>query len=296
MENNEKKNQFLQLQFCTLMVICTLLPDLGSVVGSITGLGSDIDIPVIICRVIGVVGAGLALYNFYNKMGVIPPVYLGVIGGGLTLALISIIPNVGDWIEYVALIALLVAFFIAKKNLSIKWNTFGGEGAYIILLSVLLHVYYGIDDKMLAAIAALIGLIVYFKGLLLLRQDMDANGCIGVSRLKTAIQLGIISVVIGFIPLLGSIVAGILGIIAFIFEFMGYSALKESGVIQDIGREGAGKLRLSMIIAVIATVIGFIPLMGIVEGILNIIALWFVFKGWTMIFKGLENRQLLVVE
>ena len=62
----ETKQKFLQLQFCTLLVVCTLLPDLGSLVGSLIGM-PDFDIPVFCCQIIGIVGGGLALYSFYNN-------------------------------------------------------------------------------------------------------------------------------------------------------------------------------------------------------------------------------------
>lgn len=63
----ETKQKFLQLQFCTLLVVCTLLPDLGSLVGSLIGM-PDFDIPVFCCQIIGIVGGGLALFKIIMKM------------------------------------------------------------------------------------------------------------------------------------------------------------------------------------------------------------------------------------
>lgn len=51
----ETKQKFLQLQFCMLLVVCTLLPDFGSLVGSLIGM-PDFDIPVFCCQIIGIVG------------------------------------------------------------------------------------------------------------------------------------------------------------------------------------------------------------------------------------------------
>lgn len=301
MENKTKKMQFLQLQFCTLLVICTLLPDFSSmfgemVMGAFGGGGASSlftgpDIVVVICKLIGLIGAGMAAYAFYQQMkDSLSPVFMGALGVGLALAILTLIPGIPSWLDYIALIALLVAFFMAKKNLGISWHTFGGQGAYMVLLAVLLHVYYGIDDKVMAGIAALIGLVVYLVGLGKLGQSMDAEGAKGVSKLKIAVWIGIVAVIFGWLPLVGGIFAGILGIIAFIIEFLGYSNLRTSDVIQAEGRDGASKLRLSMIIMVVAALIGLFPLTGLVESVLSLVALWFVFKGWTMIFAGLENK------
>ena len=300
MENKTKKMQFLQLQFCTLLVICTLLPDFSSIAGDmimgalgggssswLTGPGAI----VVICKIIGLIGACMAAYAFYQQMkDSLSPVFMGALGGGLALATLTLIPGIPGWLDYIALIALLVAFFMAKGNLGITWNSFGGQGAYLILLAVLLHVYHGIDDKVMVGIAALIGLVVYLIGLGKLGMSMDADGSKGVSILKIAVWIGIVAVIFGWLPLVGGIIAGILGLIAFIIEFLGYSDLRKSDVIQAEGREGASKLRLSMIIMVVAVFIGLFPLTGLVESILSLAALWFVFKGWTMIFAGLEYK------
>lgn len=299
MENKTKKMQFLQLQFCTLLVICTLLPNFSSIfsgmmmgaMGAPSNLFSGPDIVVTLCRLIGIAGAGLAFYAFYQQMKEsLSPVFLGLYGGGLALALLALIPGLPEWLKYIALIVLLVAFFMAKKILGISWQTFGGHGAYLILLAVLLHVYHGIDDTAMTGIAALIGLVMYLIGLGKLGQAMDADGLKGVSRLKIAVWISIVAVIFSLLPLVGGILAGILGIIAFVIEFLGYTALMQSDIIQAEGHEGARKLRLSMIIMVVAVFIGLFPLTGLVESILSFLALWFIFKGWTMVFAGLENK------
>lgn len=86
MEAEVKKQKFLQLQFCMLLVVCTLLPDLGSLLGI-----PDFDIPVFCSQLVGIIGAGLALHAFYKSMGKALPVpFLALAGGGLALALIMV--------------------------------------------------------------------------------------------------------------------------------------------------------------------------------------------------------------
>lgn len=292
----ETKQKFLQLQFCMLLVVCTLLPDWGSLVGSLIGM-PDFDIPVFCCQVVGIVGGGLALYSFYKALGKELPVpFLGIAGGGLFIALLTLIPSTPMWLDYVSLIALLIALFMAKGSLGIQWNNPGSQGAYFILLAILLHVYDSIGDNTLTAIAALLGLILYLVGLGKLKANLDTDGAKGASRLKIAVILGIVAVVFGWIPLLGGIIAGILLIIGFIFEFLGYGSMKQSASLGTDGQKGAGYLRNSMIVLLVGAFIDLFPLTGLIVGLISLVALWLVFKGWNLILLGMEVEKEAEIE
>ena len=236
----------------------------------------------------------MAFYYFYkdaqSKSQQLPTPFLATAIGGMALILLSMIPGIPSWLEYIAIILLLAALYLCKESLGIEWSNRGSQGAYFILLAVLLHVYNSIGDTMMTGIAALVGLIMYWIGLGKIRTSLDSVGEQGVSKLKIAVILGLVGVIIGWIPLIGGIIGGILAILAFVFEFMGYGLLKGSNAIGNEGQIGAGKLRTSMIILLVATVIGFIPGLGIVEKILSIIAVWFVFQGWSLILSGIETR------
>lgn len=286
MEERLEKQNFLQLQFCLLLVACTLLPDFNSLFGVL-----DFDISVFITKIIGIIGGSTALYYFYKKnQPQIPITYISFAGGGLLLSVLTLIPNIPTWLGYISLIALIIALFTSKNNLKIEWIRTGSQGAYLILIAILLHIYDSIGDTILTGIAALIGLIIYFIGLGKIKESLDINGIKGISKLKVSIILSIIAVIFGWIPLLGGIIAGILLIIAFIFEYLGYSNLKTSEPLGEEGQKGAAKLCTSMIIMLIASIVDIIPATGIVVSILSLIALWFVFKGWNMILLGMENK------
>lgn len=290
MEEKERKQKFLQLQFCMLLLACTLLPDFNSLVSSFLGV-PDFDIPVFCCQVIGIAGGGLALYAFYQDMGKNLPVpFLSLSGGGLAIGLLSLFPGVPIWISYVGLIALLVALLICRSSVGVQWGNRGSQGAYLILMAILLHVYDGIGDSMATHVVALIGLVLYWVGLGTLKAGLDAKGLQGVSRLRIAVVLSMIAVLFGWIPLLGGIIAGILLLIAFFVEFMGYGALKQSASLGSEGQSGAGKLRLSMIVLLAGAFIGLFPLTGMVVGLISLVALWLVFQGWKMILAGMEDR------
>ncbi|MCH5311881.1 MAG: hypothetical protein J1E57_08005 [Prevotella sp.] len=290
MEETFKKKQFVQLQFCTLLLVCTLLPDFGSVLSSLFGLGG-LSFTVVICRIIGIIGLGMALYAFYNSLKQnFPPQCLYSVAGGLILTIITLIPGTPVWLDYVALVVLLVSLYLSKNSLNVEWKTLSTQGAYLILLASLLNLYSNIDGKIMTNIAALVGLVIYIIGLGKLGRSLDSNGLAGVLKLKIAVWIGIVAAIIGLIPLLGTIIAAILKFIAFILEFLGYTNLKKSETLNEQGRKGAGTLRMSMIFMVIAVILGIIPFVGSsIAGVITIIALWFVFKGWNNILFGLEK-------
>lgn len=286
MDEKMKRQKFLQLQFGMLLVVCTLLPDFGSLLGI-----PDFDIAVFCSQLVGIILGGVALYSFYKVMGTtLSMPFLILAGGGLLLALLSLVPNMPGWLDYISLAALLIALFMSKGCLNIRWKNWGSQGAYLILIAILLHVYDGIGDTTMTAVAALIGLILYFVGLGKLKVSLDADGAKGVSRLKVAVILSLVAVIFGWIPLLGGIVAGILLAIAFLVELMGYSAMKRSVSLGVAGQRGAGKLCISMIVLLVASIIDLFPLTGMVVGLISLIALWLIFQGWSGVLEGMENE------
>lgn len=292
MEEKEKKQKFLQLQFCMLLLALTLLPEFS--LASIVGMPS-FNIPVFCCKLVGLIGGGMALYRFWQSgqktSTPLPMPFLATAGGGMLLALITMIPTLPVWLEYIALIALLAALYLAKDSVGIQWKSWGSQGSYFILLAVLLHVYDGIGDTLMTGLAALIGLVFYWIGLGKLKSILDDHGIQGISKLKIAVILGIVGVAIGLLPLIGGIVGGIIGLVAFIFEFIGYGLLKNCATIGSEGQDGAGKLRTSMIIVFVAVVVGFLPVIGdMFQAFLSLVALWFVFQGWNKMLFGLESE------
>lgn len=57
-------NKFLQLQFCLLILVLTVLPEFD-LMGSLFGF--SFDIPKFCCKVLGLVGGGMAFYYFIMK-------------------------------------------------------------------------------------------------------------------------------------------------------------------------------------------------------------------------------------
>lgn len=277
---------FIQLQFSLLLAALTVLPsfDIIAIVSGFDGIA------VSICKLGAAIWGILALTRLMKdkKGNENPMVFITCAGIGLVLVLLSLF-GLPMWCDYVAMILLFIAMFLNKGALNMRWNSLGGQGAFFILMALLLRLYQHVDDTTCTGIAALIGLILYYKGLTKISSAMDANGIAAVSKLKTAFIIGLIGVIIDFIPLLGWL-AVVLAVIAFIFEYLGYSQLKTSTAVGNQGQQGAKNLCISMILIIIGCLLGFIPVFGnFIEAIITLVVIYLVFNGWQKILTSIEG-------
>lgn len=289
MERKLLKN-YLLLQCCMLIAFLSVLPQFDLMTAM---MGFDMNIMVILSKLVTCVGGGLALLrltgNLKSEGKEIPLLFLIGAGTGLLIVLVSVTPVLPAWLEYAALVLLGIAMFMSKSTLNIIWPKDGMQGAFMILLALCLHLYNGIDSSVMTKIGALVGLVLYILGLDVIKKSLDDTGVQGCSKLKIAVILSMVSIVVGWIPLMG-ILASVILIIAFIMEFVGYGLLKKSASLETEGQGGANKLRISMIVLLIGTVLGIIPAIGSVcEGIAGMIALVLVFLGWSSILLGMNN-------
>lgn len=285
----EMTKNFLLLQCCTLLLALTLLPEFD-LFSMLTGL--DLDVPVIICKLIGVVGIGISLLRINKQMQEVNediPIPLFVLSGvSALLAFLSLMPSTPSWMSYIGLILLFVSLFVCKNLLHVEWSKISANGAYLILLAVILHTFSFINNTTATITAALIGLVLYIIGLSKLKDGMDINGLNAVSKLKIAIIISILAAVLDYIPLMGW-ASTFFAIIAFIFEFLGYSALATSTAIGQEGIKGAKLLRNSMIVLIIAVIFSLFT--DTVAGILAILTLFLAFSGWAQIVFGLHTTN-----
>lgn len=306
METTTKKQLFVQLQFGLLMLACTALPEisLSSIASAMFGGGSSFNFVLLATKIIGGIITGIALYQFYQELGnSLPAHYLCITAGGILFALLTAIPGIPAWLTYVALVLLLLGYFQGKQTLDVNWVGLGTQGAYVILMALLLRFFSNINDNWITGIVALIGLVLYYKGLTKMKPGFDELGQKGLGRIKVAIWLSIVGaafgILLGWIPLLGivgSIIKGILLIIALVFEFMGYGDIHNSSSLDEEGKQGASLLRRSMIFMLIANVLGIIPVVGIIGKIFALFALWYVFSGWKKILFGMEAKAEITDE
>ena len=131
-------------------------------------------------------------------------------------------------------------------------------------------------------IVVIVAVIWFFISLGNWKKVVDAADVPGVQKLWLASLLAICGAVIGWIPFIG-IVGNILALVALILQLMGFAALKNSTTLPEGARVGAKKLFTALIISIIGSIIGWIPFLGWIGGILGIIALILQLVGWKRI-------------
>ena len=69
--------------------------------------------------------------------------------------------------------------------------------------------------------------------------------------------------------------------------------MKQSASLGADGQKGAGYLRNSMIVLLVGAFIDLFPLTGLIVGLISLVALWLVFKGWNLILLGWRLKRKL---
>lgn len=170
-----------------------------------------------------------------------------------------------------------------EKKETIKSVTF-------ILAGALLQMFNGIGGGWISSLTAIFGLILFFIGLSKLKAGIDDKGKGAVKLLIIAAILGIIGLIFDIIPLLG-IVAAIIFIVTFIVELIGFIKLRGSASIGESGKGGVTLLIIAMILAIVESIIGLLPLIGgIIGSIIALVALILVFFGWIKIQDGIIDN------
>ena len=130
--------------------------------------------------------------------------------------------------------------------------------------------------------AVFVGAVLIFVGLGKFKNAVDKADKANVNKLYNALILLFIGSIVDFIPLLGWI-AGIMNIIAMILMLTSFSILKKSQTFPTLAKKGASQLHTAMVLSIIAIVVGWIPLIGVIALVFSIIALIFIISGWNNI-------------
>lgn len=134
----------------------------------------------------------------------------------------------------------------------------------------------------LLGVAILVGYVLFFLGLKDFRTVVNPADAPAVGKVYTAVILNIIGYVLKLIPII-SIIGGIINIVAFIIMLLGYSALKNSATFPERARKGASHLFVAMILSLVGTILAWIPLIGIIGSICNLVAFILTILGWKAI-------------
>ena len=133
-------------------------------------------------------------------------------------------------------------------------------------------------------IATIGGYVLYVVGLTQFSGYLDQ---VGSSAVKL-VRLGVIIALVSTLPI--PILSGILALVAFIVELVGYNQLKSSGSLSPVGVSGANLLFITMIIGVVGAILGWIPLIGgIIKIIFGVICFILVLVGWMKIRQSFNT-------
>jgi uncharacterized membrane protein len=160
-----------------------------------------------------------------------------------------------------------------------------------VLIGNMLLIYNSIGSGWTATLTAMFGLILFFVGLSSLKSFLDEIGQNGINKLIWAAILGILASVFSFIPIVGSIPAGLLNLIAFILQIVGLLNLKKSVRLGELGANGVNYLLLAMGIMLIASFLSIIPFIGgYFKEVISFIAFILIPFGW------LKIQEALIIE
>lgn len=293
METKAVKRNFLILQSSLLLLMCTVLPDFEEILKD--AVKSSFNVPDfsinyggLLAKLVGAVGVCYALYNLI-KDGVKPISVIILAGFASIIAVLSSFPFIPAWVDFITVILFIIAIVMStKKKIGIEWTSLVSQGFYLILVATVLRLAAGFEEKFLSSVVAIVAFIIYLKALKKAGSSTDINVSGGVSKLKTAVIIGLIGAILSFIPGV-SVVCPVLAIIAFVFEYLAYGMFKQSEVLGGEGRDGAGKLQLSMILLIVGAILGFI--LKPIGVVVDLIALFMILNGWYKILLGIESQQ-----
>lgn len=146
----------------------------------------------------------------------------------------------------------------------------------------------GMVMPIIFSLASIVGLIMYMMGLKNFATQLDEVGSKAIKLVFYGVVLTIIANFIGLIPLMGFL-SGLVALAAFILEFIGLMQFKKSTSLNEIGSKGASQLYLAMLFALIGSVVGIIPLIGLVPSfVLMVLYYIFLFMGWSKVKNSFE--------
>lgn len=136
----------------------------------------------------------------------------------------------------------------------------------------------------IASLLIVIGYFMYLSALKNFSVLQIGEAQIGILRVRSGIIWSLLAVFIDYLPFFGGFFCFVFNIIAFFVMLGGYGRLRSSSDFPPKARSGASTLYSSLIVGLIGTLLGLIPIMGaILEGIFSFIAFIMLLCGWVSI-------------
>ena len=160
----------------------------------------------------------------------------------------------------------------------------------LILVGNMLTIFNSIGNGWATSVVSIIGFVLFFIGLGQLKSELDETGKGAVKLLVVAAIVGIIGLLIDFIPLVG-IVASIVYLASYIIELVAFVRLKNSESIGGTGVQGVKLLLIAMIITLVGVLFGILPLIGgIITKLVSLAAFLLILFGWLKVQEGVIEK------
>jgi hypothetical protein len=160
-----------------------------------------------------------------------------------------------------------------------------------IITGELLQLAGSISDTWVATFVTLFGIGLFFNGLSKLKSGLDETGKSGVQWLVIASIVAFIAAILSFIPLIG-VLSALLFSLSFVLHIVGFVKLRHSNSIGDVGKSGINLLFAAMGFAIIANILGILPLVGnTMGGLMGFGAIVCALFGWLRLQEGLIEQN-----
>lgn len=160
-----------------------------------------------------------------------------------------------------------------------------------IISGSLLQMFNGVQDGFGATLVSILGFIVFFMGLKKLKNLVDPAGQKAIGMLMTGAIIGGSGAIIDLFPVIGSIIASIAYLIAFIFELIGLTQFKSSRTFGPTAQNGFSILVTSMALSVLRAIVGLIPFIGgLFASIISVVVVVLILFGWMKVQEDMAER------
>lgn len=228
---------------------------------------------------------------------------IALVGG-----IFSLIPGIGGIIAAIVGVVVLLMIFSGWKN--IQMGIIGEDKVKVtaityILAGMLIQIGNTAVSGWAAAIASIIGFVLFLMGLNKLKGTLDEVGQSAVQLIVIAAYVGILASVLDFVsgivgvgsglkaitsgnlgglaaPSTFDMIVAIVFIAAFILELLGFLKLKGSEMINEQAKGGITLLVIAVILAPLANLFsGILPIGGgFIASLLGLAGLFLVLFGW----------------
>ncbi|MBO8473011.1 MAG: hypothetical protein IAB81_05220 [Bacteroidetes bacterium] len=138
--------------------------------------------------------------------------------------------------------------------------------------------------NIVTGILIIVSYVYFLMGLKDMRASLiNLDDAAAVSNIYTGSIIGIVAAVVSAIPFI-SVAGGVLAIISYVMMLVGFYRMRNSISLPELAKSGAFILFIGMILDIVGSLLGFIPIAGpVVEAIISLAVFVLAIMGWKRI-------------